>query len=496
MKSLLITPDRRALKFTAHPTDQTPRLGASGLANTPLNAADCAERYALPAVMDVSRPKSGLVDAGGMALDSVGAPCADVMQFLADTGGMIGAPSFIGYASCANLSQDPLMRAGVETLAADTTRQWMDVTHPDMVKAKSVKTVIDRMGLRHVFRRAASDTGYFGVARVFIDTGERDQAALREPLRLTSDSVLQGGNLSFIHIDPSLMFPGQYNASDPLSPWFYRPRTWFALGREIHSSRFLHFVQHPVPLLLKPAYNFGGIPSVQMALDYLVHFAGTRESAARLLKKFSLTVFKTNMQSVLYGGGDDDVRRRVEYFAKNRDNDGVELVDMEEEEILQINTPLSGVVDIVRQALEMLAAVWRMPVTKYLGVSPGGMNATGESDLQNWYDHASGQQASMFDEPMNTALALAQLHTFGAIDPDCGFTWAALKKPSDNELAIINKTKADTDAVLQQCGAISAEEIRGRLSNDPQSEYTGLDVDDLPQAPGGELPDDVDGGLL
>ena len=67
-----------------------------------------------------------------MALDSVGAPCADVMQFLADTGGMIGAPSFIGYASCANLSQDPLMRAGVETLAADTTRQWMDVTHPDM----------------------------------------------------------------------------------------------------------------------------------------------------------------------------------------------------------------------------------------------------------------------------------------------------------------------------------------------------------------------------
>ena len=80
------------------------------------------------------------------------------------------------------------------------------------------------------------------------------------------------------------------------------------------------------------------------------------DSAARLLKKFSLTVFKTNMQSVLYGGGDDDVRRRVEYFAKNRDNDGVELVDMEEEEILQINTPLSGVVDIVRQALEMLAA--------------------------------------------------------------------------------------------------------------------------------------------
>lgn len=495
MTSLLISPHRRPMRFTAQPVSNPPRLGASGLANTSLDAMACAERYELPAIIDVSRAKSGLVDAGGVALDSVGTPCADVTQFLSDTGGMIGAPSFIGYASCANLSQDPLMRAGVETLAADTTRQWMDVTHPDMKKAKSVTAAINRMGLRHVFRRAASDAGYFGVARVFIDTGERDPAVLREPLSLKPDSVLQGGRLSFIHIDPSLMFPGQYNASDPLSPWFYRPRTWSALGREIHSSRFLHFVQHPVPLLLKPAYNFGGIPAVQMALDYLVHFSGTRESAARLLKKFSLTVFKTNMQSVLYGDDDDDVRRRVEYFAKNRDNDGVELVDMEDEEILQINTPLSGVVDIVRQALEMLAAVWRMPVTKYLGISPGGMNATGESDLQNWYDHASGQQASMFDEPMNTVLALAQLHAFGAIDQDCGFTWAALKKPSDSELATINKTKADTDAVLQQCGAISDEEIRGRLSNDPQSEYTGLDVAKTPHAPGGELPDDIEGVL-
>ncbi|MDD4702188.1 MAG: DUF1073 domain-containing protein, partial [Desulfovibrio sp.] len=231
MTSLLISPQRRPMRFTAQPANNPPRLGASGLANTSLDAEACAERYALPAILDVSRPKSGLVDAGGMALDSVGTPCADVTQFLADTGGMVGAPSFIGYASCANLSQDPLMRAGVETLAADTTRQWMDVTHPDMEKAKSVTTAIDRMGLRHVFRRAASDAGYFGVARVFIDTGERDQPALCEPLRLTPDSVLQGGKLSFIHIDPSLMFPGQYNASDPLSPWFYRPRTWFALGR-------------------------------------------------------------------------------------------------------------------------------------------------------------------------------------------------------------------------------------------------------------------------
>ena len=74
---------------------------------------------------------------------------------------------------------------------------------------------------------------------------------------------------------------------------------------------------------------------------------------------------------------------------------------------------------------------------------------------------------------------------------------AVINPSNEEEIAIISLgDQADTDAVLQQCGAISAEEIRGRLSNDPQSEYTGLDVDDLPQAPGGELPEDVGGGLL
>ena len=47
---------------------------------------------------------------------------------------------------------------------------------------------------------------------------------------------------------------------------------------------------------------------------------------------------------------------RVRYFARNRDNYGIELVDKEDEDIVQINTPLSGAMDIVRQALEMLAA--------------------------------------------------------------------------------------------------------------------------------------------
>ena len=461
-----------------------------------LDALAVADRYQLPAI--VGPGKSMLVDARGKAFDSEPLNhCADVTSFLEHTGGMVGAPSFIGYASCANLSQDGMMRAGVETLAAEMTREWIDVNCPDNDRQKAVVQELAKFKIRRLFRKAGSMTGYFGSCRVFIDTGTRDPDILKTPLILSPETFARSSLRGFIPVDPSLMFPGMYNASDPISPWFYKPMTWFALGREIHASRFLHFVQNePDAILLKPVYNFGGIPQVQIALDYLVHFTGTREAAARLLKKFSLTVFKTNMQGVLYGDDDADVVKRVRYFAHNRDNDGIELIDKEDEEIIQINTPLSGATDIVRQALEMLAAVWRQPLTKYLGISPGGMNATGESDMNNWYDYAAGQQVSICDPALDTVIKILELNSFGSVDPALTYSWRPLKKTTEAEQANINKTKADTDSVRMMSQAISPEEIRKRLSEDSDSGYAGIDPEDVPPAPEGNMGNEFAGGLI
>jgi len=475
--------DRKILKFKPDVPEARPLIRMTDR----VDAAFARERYNLPAIVNPER--SSLVDARGRAYDSDPlSACADVNSFLERTDSMVGMPSFIGYASCANLSQDGLMRAGVEGLAAEMTREWIDVNSPNTDWQKAVVEELHKFKIRRLFRKAASMTGYFGCCRVFIDTGTRDPDELKTPLVLSKQTVVSGSLRGFIPIDPALMFPGMYNASDPISPWFYRPMTWYALGREIHASRFLHFIQNePDSILLKPVYNFGGIPQVQIALDYLVHFTGTREAAARLLKKFSLTVFKTNMQGILYGEDDSDIIRRLRYFARNRDNDGVEVIDNEDEDILQINTPLSGVTDIVRQALEMLSAVFRMPVTKYLGISPGGMNATGESDMNNWYDYVAGQQVSVCDSPLDVVIKLMELNRFGDIDPALTYSWRPLKKTTEAEQANINKVKAETDSVLIMSGTIAPEESRKRLSEDADSGHANIDPKNVPPPPEGNI---------
>lgn len=446
--------------------------------------ADAA--VALPATLGGTQ-KSGLVDAEGRALDSA-VHCCDVAAFLRGQA-CLGPQGFLGYSACAHLAQDGLMRLGVETLADEMVRRWGRVAGASEEDGEKLEDAMLRLRVRRVMADAAADAGYFGVGYVFIDTGERSPEELMAPL-FADPAKMHGGIARLARLDPVLMSPGEYNAMDPLSRWYFRPRWWFVQGRRIHSSRIIRVVQNEPPFLLRPAYNFGGIPAVQMALDYLVHFTGTRESAARLLNKFSLTVMKSNLQGLMYQseGAESDLVRRLKYFAANRDNDGVMLVDKEEEDVIQLNTPLSGVTEIVRLGLEMLAAIWHQPVTKYLGISPGGMNATGESDMRNWYDYAASQQETMLGPGMCTLLELLQASELGRVDNAVSWQWEPMWTPTKREQAETGKLAVDSAVQLVGAGIISQEEARVALADDEEGAWRKLETAEE-EPPMLELPD-------
>ena len=106
------------------------------------------------------------------------------------------------------------------------------------------------------------------------------------------------------------------------------------------------------------------------------------------------------------------------------------MLDKETEDLVKLETPLGGVTDIVRQSLEFVAAVFRLPVTKFLGISPAGFNPTGEAERRNLYDYLASRQEKILRRPLARVLTLLQLHAFGAIDPDLTFEFAPLN-PDD-----------------------------------------------------------------
>lgn len=411
--------------------------------------------------------------------------------------GMAPATQFMGYAALQNIAQNGLIRACVETVADDMTRAWIELKREGTGDDESLLTRLAQaeksLGLQRAFHEAAGLVGYEGGAFVFIDTGVSG-AELKKPLNMSrySAELRRGGRLRFTVIDPVNVFPGEYNSWSPLSSDYFKPSWWWVLGEQVHASRLLRLVANEVPVLLKPAYNFLGIPQSQILWDYVLHFQDCRTASARLLTKFSLTVFKTKMEDLLFSsGGTAQLDTRIRFMLQNMNNDGVLAVDHASEDVIKLETPLSGVTDIVRQSLENLAALNRTPAVKLLGISPSGFNATGESDIRNYYDYIRSQQEKVLRDGVKTALDCVQLHLRGEIDPSVTFDFAPLGEEDRAAMATMQKTKADTIAVYLDRDIISPEEARKALADDPDSGFADIDPEAVPEGNG--MPDELPG---
>lgn len=472
----------------------------------PLTIAEVRHRYAPPQTLGTPEEVRMACDA---QLESAGV--YSLLQHSLSMGQM-PISSFLGYGTLQQISQNGVIRACIQTVADDMTRSWIDIVRkgdqqdssadPESIfrkamgiedteekegdKISRLTTELETRKIQALLHDAETLVGYMGGAFIFIDTGETDPTRLKQPLNISPQSLeLQPDRpLRFVLVDPINCFPGIYNSNNPLREDYFVPKTWWVLSQEIHSSRLIRLVANEVPALLKPAYNFLGIAQAQLLWDYVLHFQECRIASQRLLSKFSLTVMKTDMTNVLtQANGYEQLDRRIALLVQHRSNDGVQVIDKEAEDIVKLETPISGVTDIVRQSMEILAAMNRTPAVKLLGISPSGFNATGESDLRNYYDYILSQQEKILRPALTTILKILQIKLFGDIDKTISFDFSQLSEEDQTAKATTQKLKADTMTALLNMQVVSPEECRQVLADDPDSGFGNITVNDIPDAP-------------
>ncbi len=402
---------------------------------------------------------------------------------------------FIGYAALSGLAQDGLIAAGVEVVANDMTREWIELTRDTEVDAdgdgdvdgedakatdkrkKDIESAIRELKVREIVHRATVCTRYNGGCLVFIDTGEKDPAELRKPLDLTGKGMelAQGELRGFVVVEPINLSPGIYNSAYPLRKDYLEPEYWYVLGTQVHASRFIKFTSGGVPDLFKPAYNFFGIPPAQVWYDYIIHFRRNRTSASRLFEKMSDIVLKTNMQDILNNAmADTNLRHRLEYMTRTRSNDGMMALDFETEDLVKVESSLAGVSEVPRQALEFVSAIMRIPAVKLMGISPSGFNATGQSDIINYNDHVRTEQEHVLRGPLEKFLKCIQLHIDGQIDPALGFEFNELGGEDETIQSTIRKTNADALIAMIMGEVFTPEGGRAAILANPEDYPPGF----------------------
>ena len=384
--------------------------------------------------------------------------------------GQVQFNAFMGYGALMNVAQNGMIRACVQTVADDITKKWIAIVggeEEDKERVDELTDLIKQYRLQAVFHEAVTMVGYYGGAFLFIDTGAADED-LALPLAVTENSAELNSDteLSFRVVDPCNVTPCQYNCDNPLAADYMKPRMWYVLGRRVHASRLLALYDNEPPTLLKPAYNFLGIPRAQILWDYVMHWNEARTYTNDLLKKISLLVVKTDTDQIF--AMQDGIRMfdlKIAALQRFRDNNSIYVCDKEREDVSNVQTSLAGATDIVRQSLENVAAINRTPAVKLLGISPSGFNATGESDITNYYDHIRSQQ-ELYRRHIERCINIIQLVHYGNIDPTVTFEFEELSAENDNTKATTAATRMQMLLAAQQNQVLSAQEVRDAIRND------------------------------
>jgi hypothetical protein len=423
------------------------------------------------------------------------------------------------------LAQRPEYRVISETIADDATRKWIDFdvagqedelrrratrdplgeeerqNDPDERKKRiaaagktdKVKALKDdqlRLDVRDHFYALARDDGFFGRSHLYMNFGEdpsQGSPELKTPIGdgrngATRSKIGKGKFKELKVIEAVWTYPQAYNANNPLARGWYKPEQWYVMGTEVHGSRLLTFIGHPVPDLLKPAYSFGGLSLSQMAKPYVDIWLTTRESVAKLIHSFSVMVLCADLSTIMEPGGAEATVLRAQMFNLLRDNQGLFILNKATEDFKNVSASLGGLNDLQAQAQEHMASVVRIPLVKFTGIDPSGLNASSEGSLKAYYDTISAYQNKFFLPNLTKVVNFQQISLFGEVDPDITTKFERLWELTDAENAAKQKADADRHQVYVDMGAIDASEIRRVIVNDPELPYVGLDPDDMPES--------------
>lgn len=391
---------------------------------------------------------------------------------------------FIGYQACALVSQHWLVNKALMIPAKDAVRNGYKIgtvsgEEIELETLAKIQAIDKKFKLPAQMIEFAQNTRRFGIRIAIFNVESDDEDYYRKPFNI--DGVTPGSYKGISQVDPNWIAPilDAQAVANPASMDFYEPTYWLIAGQLYHKSHVVVARYADPPDILKPTYQYGGLPLTQLILERVYAAERTANEAPMLAETKRLQIVFTDVAAVTANptGFEQKLRELIGF----RNNYGVYVADLEDR-LEQIETSLADLDDVIMSQYQLVSAVSEIPATKLMGTSPKGFNATGEFEEDSYYDLLENIQTdlTMLVE-RHHELAIRSLEL--GDDLEVVAVWNPVSSPSTKELAEINLLKAQQYNALQLSGAIDAGDIRDALIIDPDSGFTGIapfeDMDEL-----------------
>lgn len=139
------------------------------------------------------------------------------------------------------------------------------------------------------------------------------------------------------------------------------------------------------------------------------------------------------------------------------------VLDSDGEKFERFGATLTGIPDTLQQMNLRLCAATDMPATVLFGMAPAGMNATGESDMQQWDAIASSKREAKARGPLERVIELLLLSKEGPTRGQTVDGWKLSFKPlrelTPTQQAELRNKQADTDSKMIEAQVLLPEEV-------------------------------------
>lgn len=381
-----------------------------------------------------------------------------------------------------------IARKIIEWLPEEAYRRGYDVQMDDKSQAEELVAQAEDLGANEALVQAAQLERANGGAAVFavIDDGSRDPG---EPLDFTRIRCVEA-----LHVlEARELWPVSWY-TDLRSPKFGTPetyqlqpigaRSYMAGMPRVHESRMAIFPGKRVSKQTLPGQREGWGDSCLMPVrEQLADFGLGWGSAAQLIASFARAVVKKKGLMDLLASKEG--REVLEIWKDGLDMETSTLKGIligEEDEVTRESTPLSGLDAVLLQLAQVMAGAAEMSMTRLFGMSPAGLNATGEGDARNDYATIESAQSTRYRRPTEWVIKLlmcAQDGPCAGVEPEVwSLQWRPLWTPSEKEQAETRLTQAQVDAIELDRGVVTAQEVaESRHGGDQWSADTKISME-------------------
>ncbi|MCL1988120.1 MAG: DUF1073 domain-containing protein [Firmicutes bacterium] len=365
---------------------------------------------------------------------------------------------------------DGLFAKIIDSPAEEANKHGFDLSFEDRHAKTLILDTLENLDWEQKAVQAVKWARLFGGALgvMLIDDG----GELDEPLNYRQIQGIE----DLLIFERAIVQPDYTNLHEG-KPQYYEVFGNFINNFKVHASRCLIFKNGIVPnMTANPLYQFWGIPEYIRIHRQLRETTTTHANVVKLLERSVQPVYAMNglANMLATDGGDYEVLKRMQTLDMSRGFTNSIVIDGEGESYEFKTTTLSGLKEATESACNMLSAVTNIPQTVLFGRSPAGMSATGDSDLENWYNYVERIQNLQLKKNLDTlvdVIITGFLHN-GKIEKEPFWRikfnplWSITDKEQaeiDGKIAQNEQIKAQTMQVYLDMGILSAEEVKAAL---------------------------------